>query len=189
MKRLFIAIPVNVQPALVQLLSDLQHHFSEDKINWVSPGNIHITLQFLGETQETIIPRLTQIIEDTASAFSEGEATLEGLGYFGSKRDPRVIYSRIQGFEKLSDMASMLHGLTSPEGFRNDHPEFRAHLTLGRIKHIQNKFRFFELIQSYGNQPIQTIKIGEVILYESILRPQGPIYKPIFRKALQDKRG
>lgn len=187
MKRLFVAIPVNAQPALVQLLGDLKHYFSEDKINWVSPGNIHITLQFLGETQETTIPKLTQIIEDTASVFPAGEATLEGLGYFGSKRDPKVIYSRIQGNEKLSELASMLHGLTRPEGFRNDHTEFRAHLTLGRIKHIQDKSRFFEAIQSYGNHPIQTIKIGEIILFESILRPQGPIYKPIFRKALPDE--
>ncbi len=187
MKRLFIAIPVNVQPALVQLLSDLQHHFREDKINWVSPGNIHITLQFLGETQETIIPRLTQIIEDTASAFSEGEATLEGLGYFGSKRDPRVIFTRIQGHEQLSAMANKLHELTGPEGFLTDNPEFKAHLTLGRIKYIHNKDRFFDAIKSIGNQPIQKVKIQEIVLFESVLRPQGPVYRSISRHRLSGK--
>ncbi len=187
MKRLFIAIPVYIQPELEKLLHDLKICLREDKINWVSPLNMHITLQFLGETPETSIPILNRIIRETALEFPEGETLLEGLGYFGSKKDPKVIFTRIQGHEQLSAMANKLHELTGPEGFLTDHPEFKAHLTLGRIKYIHNKDRFFDAIKSIGNQPIQKVEIQEIVLFESVLRPQGPVYRSISRHRMSGK--
>ncbi len=186
MKRLFIAIPVNVEPPLVQLLNNLRNILREDKINWVSPLNVHITLQFLGDTTDESIPILNQIIRETAASFKSGQATLEGLGYFGSKKDPKVIFTRIQGHEQISAMATKLHELTREAGFTVDHPEFKAHLTLGRIKYIKNRSGLFEMMEAMGNQSFQTIKINEIILFESVLRPQGPVYKPIFRQKLSD---
>lgn len=52
MKRLFIAIPLVAGPELMLLLKKLQTGLNYERIKWVNPAQIHLTLKFLGETPE-----------------------------------------------------------------------------------------------------------------------------------------
>jgi len=62
--------------------------------------------------------------------------------------------------------------------YRDEKP-FRPHLTLGRMKYIDNKEALSNLINSSEgiNLPPQTV--NELLLYESILKPEGPVYQPL----------
>jgi 2'-5' RNA ligase len=53
------------------------------------------------------------------------------------------------------------------------------------MKHLINKETFKKLSEEHQNTEIQRLHINEVILYESILRPQGPKYTPIGRFKLE----
>jgi 2'-5' RNA ligase len=61
-------------------------------------------------------------------------------------------------------------------GFEHDGQNFRAHLTVGRIKFINDKRNFQQAINRFKDVFIQTIQVDEFVLYESILRPRGPEY-------------
>jgi 2'-5' RNA ligase len=66
--------------------------------------------------------------------------------------------------------------------------EFRAfnpHLTIGRIKHLNDKETLKSLIEQFQNSEMQIIPVNEVILYESILLQSGPVYKPLTKINLE----
>ena len=56
---------------------------------------------------------------------------------------------------------------------------YNPHLTLGRIKHVNNKEVLKSLIEQFQNSEIQIVPVAEIVLYESILLQTGPVYKPI----------
>ncbi len=62
---------------------------------------------------------------------------------------------------------------------------FRPHLTLGRIKRINDIEKFKSLIMKYMNMVFQKQQVNEVILYESVLFHSGPVYSPLARYSLK----
>ena len=48
MKRLFIAIPLNLNNLAKQSILEIQTQLSQNSIKWVSFDNLHLTLQFIG---------------------------------------------------------------------------------------------------------------------------------------------
>jgi 2'-5' RNA ligase len=71
-------------------------------------------------------------------------------------------------------------------GFPRDEREFRPHLTMARLKWINDKKKLKDLLETHKNEDFQEVKINEVIFYESILKPGGPVYKPIEKFILPD---
>jgi 2'-5' RNA ligase len=63
-------------------------------------------------------------------------------------------------------------------GFKLEDRPYRPHLTLGRIKSLKDTNTLKTALEKYKDKPIQQVNVEEVILYESILKPTGPIYKP-----------
>jgi len=61
-------------------------------------------------------------------------------------------------------------------GYLRDHGKFKPHLTLGRIKFISDLFVFHEILNDFNKDQLQVLKVDKLILYESILKPQGPEY-------------
>jgi 2'-5' RNA ligase len=63
--------------------------------------------------------------------------------------------------------------------------QFNPHLTIGRIKHLNDKENLNALIKRFENSEMQIIPVYEVILYESILFPTGAVYKPLTKFKLE----
>ena len=64
-------------------------------------------------------------------------------------------------------------------GWEPDRQNFVPHLTIGRIKELKDKTFFQQIISKYHTVEIQEELVLEVILYESILRREGPLYVKI----------
>ena len=177
MKRIFAAVKVHPGAELLSIFNVLKKGCSHDRITWVDPSNIHITLKFFGETEEERIPKITSLLSDIASRHHPFDIQLCGTGIFGSAYKPRVVWIGIGdnplfirlGQDTLDKMESI--------GFMKDRQNFVPHLTLGRIKHIDDKKRFSELIGKYKDSIIATETVNEICLIESKLTPKGPLYK------------
>jgi 2'-5' RNA ligase len=63
MKRLFIAVKIVPEGDLLRMISSVKASLGDESIKWVDPGNIHITLAFLGDTEEKKIKTLTRILD------------------------------------------------------------------------------------------------------------------------------
>lgn len=179
MKRLFIAVPVTPKPELLETIRVLKSELASEQINWVSPENLHFTLQFLGDTYEKQIPDIVKGLHEFSLKFHPGSGILKGIGYFSQQGNPRVIFTELEGLPEMATMANEIFKITEPIGFIPDHRKFKPHLTLGRIKFLKNKTKFFRLVESLKDKEFQKFSASQIILFESRLQPSGPVYKPI----------
>ncbi|MCJ7448442.1 MAG: RNA 2',3'-cyclic phosphodiesterase [Bacteroidales bacterium] len=179
MKRIFIAMEVEPGDALLRMLSSLKSLLGNEKIKWVDPGNIHLTLAFLGDTEDDRIKVAGIMLKNTCSGFGEFDFTLTGAGVFKNYNDPKVIWTGIEESEKLIKLNDIINTGLKDTGFKVEDRQFRPHLTLGRIRFIKDIEGLKSVIERYQNNSIQKVHVKEVILYESILKPTGPVYRPL----------
>lgn len=180
MKRLFLAIPINTENnGFAPLVNDLRNRLSHEKmINWVRPTNIHLTLKFIGETppqdEPKIIEAVTKVVENHHSFTMDFNRT----GIFGARYAPRVLWLGMQQTpdELLSleeDVLTAFDGI----GYQRDRQNFVPHLTLGRIKDLCEKQYFQKVVQAIEQKTYIHQEVKEIILFQSILRPDGAVYK------------
>ena len=177
MKRIFAAIRINPVDQFVRIYEDLKSSCSHDKIKWVELYNIHITLKFFGETDERKIESIKELLAKIADNHSSFSLNINDVGIFGSSYKPRVIWFGIEKSERLISLANDVLDQVHDLGFEKDRQNFVPHLTIGRIKFIDNKRRFQEVINKCKSVEIQEQKVDQFYLIESILRQQGPEYK------------
>ncbi len=81
MKRLFLAVDIAPGPALPDAYDDIRHTLRMEKINWVRKDQMHLTLAFLGDTEEDMIPDLVSGIETVINVHHSFKLTLTDLAY------------------------------------------------------------------------------------------------------------
>ncbi len=179
MKRIFIAIKIEPANTFLRINSSLKAIPGNEKINWVDPENIHLTLAFPGDTEEDRIKVAAIMLKQQCSGFGEFDFNLSGTGVFKDFIDPRVIWIGIKESEKLAELYGKIKTGLEDTGFKTENKPFRPHITIGRIKSLRNPGELRSAVEKYKDSGIQKVNVKEVILYESILKPTGPVYKPI----------
>ncbi|NLU40023.1 MAG: 2',5' RNA ligase family [Bacteroidetes bacterium ADurb.Bin174] len=178
MKRLFIAIHIKPSEEFLDVFDSIKEQLSDESIKWVEEENIHLTLRFIGEVDEDkariIADKLHHLKPSSPIIFN-----IEGLQLFRNFADPKVIVTDIKPTQELSKLAEEINDELLQCGISLPEKPFTPHLTLGRIKRLRDKKLLQELISDLRNHYFQQISCTEFILFESILRPQGPIYKKI----------
>jgi 2'-5' RNA ligase len=179
MKRIFIAVKVNPEGELLRMFSSLKAILAAENIKWVEAANMHLTLAFLGDTEEKRIKFLSSMLKNKCSGFGEFDFNLTGTGVFKNFRDPRVLWVGIQSAERLIQLNNIIAEGLKLNGFEIEERQFRPHLTLGRVKSVRNTENLKSVLEKYRDKHFQIVQVGEVILYESILMQTRPIYKPL----------
>ena len=177
MKRIFIAIDINKNRALTRLVESYKLALKDEKIRWVEPANIHLTLAFLGETDEDQVSKAGKIMREAANNYESFEITFNGTDVFRDISQPRVIWLGIEAPQSLYDLREVICEALKEEGLYRDKKPFRPHLTLGRMKYIANKNVLADILKSSGSYDLPSQTVNELILYESILKPDGPVYR------------
>jgi 2'-5' RNA ligase len=185
MKRIFIALKVEAGVTLLKMVSSLKSGLSKDSIKWTSIDNIHITLAFLGDTEDKLIKSVSSMLKEKCKGAGNFNLIIRGLGVFRNPADPRIIWTGVELSEKLIRLnEGIMDGLRGFNIKMEDRP-FNPHLTLGRIKHINDKEILRTLLGQFQDSEIQIIPVNEVILYESVLLQSGPVYKPLAKFSLE----
>jgi len=176
MKRIFAAINITPGKTLTEIIHNLQVGLKNDSINWVGLQNLHITLKFFGETNEDDIDGICRHLAELMQLNRSFELKLKGIGIFGSAYQPKVIWMGIEHNDSLIKLGTDVLDRMDNLGYAKDRQNFVPHLTLGRIKYINDKAYFNELIANYKDKVIQTSTIEQMHLIESKLSSQGPEY-------------
>lgn len=179
MKRLFAAIKINPSEVFFAHYYSLKKQLQHEKIKWVEPENLHLTLKFFGETPEHHIPGINVALRKAVEGFSSFEITIANTGIFGSSYKPRVIWLGIEDKEETLNLATKIISELEHIGIESDRQNFVPHLSLGRIKSLNDKNTFQKIIDQHKEAVIQKEEVKVIHLFESILRPQGPEYKII----------
>ncbi|MCX6230675.1 MAG: RNA 2',3'-cyclic phosphodiesterase [Bacteroidetes bacterium] len=179
MKRLFLAVKIHANDRFTELYQNLCKECCQDKIKWVDLNNLHLTLKFFGETDESRIIEIDNFMQSIVADIRAFSFIISGLGIFGSKYQPKVIWLGTDQNEVLVNLCNKILNELSAIGFERDRQNFVPHLTLGRINLIYDKPKFNESIKKYNHKDIQTVNVSEIILFESILQKTGAVYKVV----------
>jgi len=184
MTRLFIATPISseVEKELARIISTLKN--AGGPVKWVEPSNIHLTLKFLGDTNEKLIPQIKEIIDNVAATHKKVPTTLNSLGAFPTLNRPRVYWVDLKDRDAdLEKMASALDNAVHGLGFEKESRPFRSHLTLGRVKFPENLQKLNEAVRNIKVIPLPQV-FGRIILFKSTLTPRGSIYDKLHESKL-----
>lgn len=177
--RTFIAVKIYPEQRLIDQLRDFKRLFKDERINWVPEDNFHLTLRFLGDTTLEQLAVIHSSLEQLSNQLSAFDFQISGTGTFGSKGNPRVLFVNIQFPEDMRILVKKIEEAVVSAGFCEELKPFRPHLTLGRIKHLENRTRFLQIVNEIPQLDYQIVRVSEFILFQSILQPRGPIYKPL----------
>lgn len=186
LKRLFIAFHIVPSETWTQELTNIRKHLQFENIGWTNPAQMHCTLKFLGETSAARIHEIGQAMTEAFSESKIFDVQLKSLGVFGSAYKPRVLWVGLEPLEAIKDLFFLLKIQLEKLGFEYDRQNFVPHITLGRIKSVADKESLRKLVDEYKNFCFQESRIGSIVLYESILHPQGPEYVECFKVALSN---
>jgi len=182
MIRAFIAvdIPESVRRDLKELIDGLRP-YGGSSVRWVPPENIHVTLKFLGNIEESQVGIVESAIREGVK--NQGPFVLEarGTGAFPSIKRMRVLWAGLQGdILSLARVQSSIEGVLEKQGFEREKREFKPHLTIGRIKGSSFDRRLAKKLVEYGTSfRSGPFEIEKVTLYRSILKPSGAKYEPL----------
>ncbi len=179
MKRTFIAVPVPSSESFNNEIDHLKRALFQEKIRWVKPFQMHITLAFLGDTTEenarAVANALPKYLENCDAFLSD----FTGLGVFPKPSRPRVLWVGAGDGENWMELKLSVDRMLKDLNLSYDQKKFHPHLTLGRIKFIRNLNLLKSLLQKYERHTFQSVSIKEVHYYESILKPEGAAYNLI----------
>ncbi|MEE4256250.1 MAG: RNA 2',3'-cyclic phosphodiesterase [Bacteroidales bacterium] len=176
MKRVFAAIKVTPSEAFLSRYFALKKSLEGEKIKWVEPENIHITMKFFGETPEHHIPAIHAALGKAASMSGPFDFNITNTGIFGSSYKPRVIWFGIEPAGGIITLANIILDQLQEIGIDRDRQNFVPHLTIARIKYLENKNHFQEVISRHREGQIQKEEVNVFHLFESRLSPGGPKY-------------
>lgn len=184
---MFIAVPVQEKTRL-EIRDGI---FSNERVRklpvrWTAVQNLHLTLQFLGDVDEKRIGDLKQILNRPSSSGLQEKLVFTHVNAFPNPSAPKIIWLGIEKNDFLLKLQRLLSLDLVHNGFDVDRKPFKAHLTLGRVR--ENAFVPADAVQSLdeirGGLSISDSPLDRVTLFESQLRPGGPLYSVLFERKL-----
>ncbi len=165
---------------LVELQRSIRREEPDSLYRWVSPENLHVTLHFLGDTSEALVPVLETGMHKVCASTAAFQMGAEGIGFFPRARSPRVLWC---GVDRGADPAAELYGalgkMLTGNGFHTDSRPFHPHFTLAYVRKNAPRALLRESAERLGTRETgrsPRVDVTAVALVKSTLTPKGSIY-------------
>lgn len=183
--RLFVAVDLDapMRERLRRLSAELRHATGDRlKATWVRADRMHLTLHFLGEVGDDLVPAVAAAVEAPV-AVSPFDVEVAGVGLFPSAERPRVLWAGLRaGVAELVRVHAVMTERLAPLGIALDPRPFTPHLTLARIKGRVAP-RASQAIAVCAGRAVGRCRVEAAMLYRSVLGEGGPTYTSLARAA------
>jgi 2'-5' RNA ligase len=184
-KRLFIAVDIDdaTRTQIERISAGVRDAVGADtKATWVHPGRMHLTLQFLGNVEESVEQHVRDALAEPIRE-APFDVTFDGLGFFPERGSPRVLWLGIrEGLQPLRRIRSLV-GLGLRRALPTADESFSPHLTLARFRDRVRRANLAGITRIPASAGPSLI--DRVTLYESRLSPAGPTYVPLAHALLR----
>jgi len=178
--RLFVAleIPAAVRENLATLIGELRAADAsspKNKVRWVRPENLHVTLKFIGHVEADMLDAIRAALVEVRSE-QPVELRFRRLGFFPSDKRPRVFWAGIDASPNLAPLPAEIDMRMEKLGVPRETREFAPHLTLARFDPpgISEKLR--AAARENYTREFGALRTSEFHLIESKTRPSGAQY-------------
>lgn len=182
MIRLFFAIeiPSNIKNEIVKLRDEIYY---DDKLYWETKSKYHLTIKFLGDTDENLITKLNEMAENVVTNFNRMELTFANFGFFKRGDIPSVLWLGIKNNPMLFAFSKQLDESLKSLGIESGKRKFFPHLTILRIKN------YVEGLKKFENKSADFLSFNchSISLIKSDLTKQGSIYTTIKKFNLKEE--
>lgn len=188
--RIFIAVPLaaDIRQAAAQARDALDAY--GDRLRWVQPQHLHLTLQFLGNITTASLTDAVAAAEEAAAAEKPFTITLAGLGAFPSAATAHVIWVGVtDGAECLRALAGRLAlSLRARRISLEDRP-YSPHLTLARVRGEGRPPDLRREKEALGRFALGGQRVDEMIVVKSVLGSSAPTHTIVATAALGGSAG
>lgn len=167
--RLFVGI--GMPPAIQDRLRRLRSAIPGAR--WIDQENLHLTLRFIGEVSgheaEDVDLALSRI---DAEAF---DLRLRGLGHFDTGGSPSSLWADIEPCPPLIHLQEKVDSALRRSGVRFEKRNFRAHVTLARLK-MPAIDRVYSFLRDRADFRAEPFFVDRFTLFSSHLGKRGAQY-------------
>ncbi len=176
MVRLFIG--VFVPEGLKTPITDLQDSLTKMPMDakLVERENLHISLTFLGETPEDQIGLISRRMDEVCKSYRKFTVKVGSVMLIPNESYVRVIALGVKSNEDVmenlrKDIVKVIGGDSYP-----------AHLTLARVRDVQDKVFVRDNLKSVGLE--KYFEVESVHLIKSVVTRRGPVYEAVHESKL-----
>ena len=165
--RVFISIEIPDKSSLDEPLAYLR---SVRGVRTSPPEQIHITLRFIGDVDESKV----DVIEDCVRRAVDGHRpfgiTVSDAGAFPKRERPSVVWIGASPQQELSDIAGAIGRNLRAAGIDFDSKPFKSHITVGRCRDPVDLSGFFD---AFSDREFARFQCSEILVMRSVLGPKG----------------
>lgn len=185
--RYFIAIGIT-EPIKKDIgeLANLLTKYDVD-IKWVVLENLHITLKFLGNTPDNVLPKIKNSLSDIISSYKPFYIKIYGTDVFPNRRHPRVIWVGVKNTDILAKIKNDIEESMESLGYKKEDKEFNPHLTLGRVRSQKGMQNVITELDNFKEKDFGLIQVEGIKLMKSDLKARGAEYSCLYDIAMANK--
>jgi len=174
--RSFIAIeiPEEIRKSIGDSMDILKKSAAD--VKWVPYQNIHITMQFLGGTEESLLPAIKGALDKILAPYAPFYIKIADIGCFPDGKRPRVIWVGIEESQTLINLHKDIADEMVKFGYQKEERGFTPHVTIGRVKSNKNMNELLKRIDEVKTMRFSDFEIQNIMLMKSELKPSGAKY-------------
>jgi 2'-5' RNA ligase len=189
--RAFVAVEVSddLKQELAMLQGELRRALASAqksaRVAWVTPSSFHLTLKFLGQTAESDVERLRELLADAVAPHPGTRIAFERIGTFPSPSRPAALWvgpmdswMGSNAASRLAHLHDAIQACCEAIGAARERRAYHPHLTLARVKEgaaeIGRILTRDDLLSRAVSLP--PLPIESVALMRSDTRPTGSVY-------------
>ena len=175
--RAFISADLDPNPPLENLSKALQN--TGARLKAVRMDQIHMTLKFLGDTDEVLVGKIEDIMKKAVAGTRPFEVGLKGTGAFPNMNYIKVVWVGLVNSDPLAEISKFLNDEMVALGFKRESRGFSPHVTIGRLKGSMGKETIQDILSKTKTADFGKQKIDGIRLKKSVLETTGPTYTTI----------
>lgn len=173
MIRLFVALEIPRE--VKDKLFEIRRIVCDDEFNfrWEKPEKQHVTLKFVGDVKEGILPAIQNELE-YLTEYHKIEGTIEKFGFFFRNGIASILWASLYFGSEIIEIIEKLENSFIKYGIQKEKRKFKPHLTLLRIKKDPGQ-DFINKFKEFNFEPIK-FQSDKIILFKSELSKSGSNY-------------
>jgi 2'-5' RNA ligase len=179
--RLFIAVPI--APEIKQGISEFSEQWKPKTSfqKWVHPDDLHITLKFIGSTDDSKIEEIVRRVREVSQSCADFALAVKGIGTFGRPGAPQILWAGVGGAtDRLKSLQTAIESEMIPLGYAAENRAYSPHVTIARKYAGSVKFdramlesmteRFLEMEWNVKHIAVYKTHMNRAPMYEEIAR-------------------